>query len=340
MPARFNINEFLSLPYTLFDVRSPIEYDKGHIPNAINLPLFTNEERALVGKAYHQKGRDEAVKIGLEKVSSKLTSFIESVQKKAKDKNIRIHCWRGGLRSGNMGWLLQTAGYNVHILEGGYKSYRQYVQKFFENPFQLIIIGGMTGSGKTEILNNLQTAGHQIIDLESIANHKGSVFGHLGQAEQPSTEHFENLLFFELSKLKSDLPIWVESESMAIGRIYIPKPFFQQMQESIMIYLERSREQRAKRLVAEYASFEKELLKESVERISRRVGSDNAKIIINLIENDKFYEAIYIILKYYDKLYRKDKCVRNAKKIISLKIDSLTNNEILDSMLSLANKKN
>jgi tRNA 2-selenouridine synthase len=338
MTERIKIENFLSLPYPIFDVRSPMEYEKGHIPNAINLPLFSNEERALVGKAYHHEGRDEAIKIGLEKVASKLTSFIENVQVKAKDKNIRIHCWRGGMRSESMAWLLHTAGYNVHVLEGGYKSFRQYVQKFYDNPFKLVVIGGMTGSGKTEILKKINDSGHQIIDLEAIANHKGSVFGHFGQQEQPSTEHFENLLFFELSKLNRDLPIWIESESMAIGRIYIPRTFFQQIHESIMIQIIRSQEQRAKRLVSEYACFEKSLLKDSVERISRRIGGDHANTIINLIENNDFYSAIYYILIYYDKLYRKDVNTRNPEKIISLEIDNLTNDEIINSILTLVNK--
>lgn len=335
MINRIDIENFLEINVPVFDVRSPVEFDRGHIPDAINLPLFSNEERAIVGKAFHQKGRDEAVKIGLEKVSVKLTAFIESVQQKTDKKEIRLHCWRGGMRSKSMGWLLDTAGFQVHLLEGGYKSYRRFVLKYFEQKFPLIVIGGMTGSGKTEILKNLKEAGENVIDLEALACHKGSVFGHLGQNHQPSTEFFENLLFQELCNLKPNKPIWIEDESMAIGNIYIPAAFYQQMQETKLIFIERNREQRAKRLVDEYAGFDKSLLKESVDRISRRIGGDHAKRIISYIDNNEFYQAIYDTLNYYDKLYQKDVSKHQSGKIISFKIDDLTNVEIIDSMLTL-----
>lgn len=340
MINRIDIENFLDINIPVFDVRSPVEFDRGHIPDAINLPLFSNEERAIVGKAFHQKGRDEAVKIGLEKVSVKLTAFIENVQQKTDKKEIRLHCWRGGMRSQSMAWLLDTAGFQVHLLEGGYKSYRRFVLKYFEQKFSLIVIGGMTGSGKTEILKNLKESGENVIDLEALACHKGSVFGHLGQNHQPSTEFFENLLFRELCNVKPNNPIWIEDESMAIGNIYIPAAFYQQMQETKLIFIERSREQRAKRLVDEYAGFDKSLLKESVDRISRRIGGDHAKRIIGYIENNEFYQAIYDTLNYYDKLYQKDVIKHISGKIISLKIDDLTSKEILDSILTLANKKN
>ncbi|OFX34034.1 MAG: hypothetical protein A2X08_11025 [Bacteroidetes bacterium GWA2_32_17] len=168
MPNSVDVVTFLSLSFPIFDIRSPIEFDKGHIPNSINLPLFTNEERAIVGTAYFKKGSSEAIKIGLEKVQSKLVNFIESVNNFTFDKNIRIHCWRGGLRSQNMVWLLEMAGYNVYLLNGGYKSYRNYVLKYFENKFPIIVIGGMTGVGKTEILNLLKFNGEQVVDFESL----------------------------------------------------------------------------------------------------------------------------------------------------------------------------
>lgn len=334
MPLRVNIEEFLSLTYPIFDVRSPIEFDKGHIPDAINLPLFTNEERVLVGTAYVNQGKDEAIKIGLEKVQSKLVSFVETVNNIAKGDNIRLHCWRGGMRSKNMAWLLETAGYKVYILEGGYKNYRQFVRTYFENQFNLIVIGGMTGSGKTEILHYLKENNEQVLDLEGLANHKGSVFGHFGQLQQPSTEHFENLLFSELRKLKTEKAIWIEDESLTIGNIYIPKLFHEQMQSTEFILLERNINERAERLVKEYAHFEKDLLISAVQRISRRIGGDKAQVIINYLINNDFFNAILSILNYYDKQYLHSLKRHKNNNVKELNINNFSIQEICNKLIN------
>ena len=336
MSLRVNIEEFLSLPFPIFDVRSPIEFEKGHIPDAINLPLFTNEERTLVGIAYVQQGKDEAIKIGLEKVQSKLVSFVENVNLLSKGENIRLHCWRGGMRSKNMAWLLETAGYNVHILENGYKSYRQFVKSYFENKFQLIVIGGMTGTGKTEILNQLYQNGEQVINLEGLAQHKGSVFGHFGQLIQPKTEHFENLLFNSLHKFSLNKPIWIEDESLTIGNVYIPKTFHEKMQTSKFILLEREINERAKRLVIEYAHFDKQLLVKAIERISRKLGTDKAQIIINFIINNDFYNAILKTLYYYDKQYIYSLQKNKKNDVINFDINNLSLQDICNNLLNLS----
>ncbi len=335
MPTRLNSEEFLSLSYQIFDVRSPIEFEKGHIANAINLPLFSNEERVLVGTAYVKQGKDEAIKIGLEKVQSKLVSFVESVNSVAKGKDIRLHCWRGGMRSKNMAWLLETAGYNVFILENGYKAYRQFVKDFFEKQFNLIVIGGMTGTGKTEILKYIQTKGQQVIDLENLANHKGSVFGHFGQLKQPKTEHFENLLFNSLKKIDLNKPVWIEDESLTIGTVYIPTNFHKQMQNANFILLEKSNVERAKRLVIEYAHFDKELLINAIIRISRKVGGDHAQEIINYIIKDDFFNAILKILIYYDKKYLFSLNTNHDNNVTKLDINNLTLQEIYTNLLTL-----
>jgi tRNA 2-selenouridine synthase len=335
MIERKKIDDFLLLDCPVFDVRSPFEFNRGHIPGAINLPLFSNEERAIVGKAYHQQGRDEAVKTGIEKVSVKMTSFIESVDKNTKEKKIRMHCWRGGMRSESMAWLMHTAGYHVYVLENGYKTFRNHIQKFFENKFRLIVIGGMTGAGKSEILRKLKDSGEQILDLEAIASHKGSVFGHLGQEEQPTTEHFENLLYEALNSLNPQKPIWIECESLAIGRIYIPRAFFNQMLEAPLYYLNLSRENRTKRLIDEYANFEKQVLIDAVVRISKRLGGNHTKNIIQAIESDNFFDAIFLILEYYDKLYTNSMKARDPKKITDVVINELTTEIILDKLLAL-----
>ncbi len=336
MPIRINPEDFLALPFTVFDVRSPVEYEKGHIVNAINLPLFSNEERALVGTAYFKKGREEAIRIGIEKVRSKLITFIENVKNTSKGKQIRLHCWRGGMRSDNMARLLETAGYEVYILEGGYKSYRQYARKYFDKPFSLIVLDGMTGTGKTEILYYLKNNGQQVIDLEELARHKGSVFGHLGQPKQPSSEHFENLLFDQLYNFSYDKPVWTEAESLSIGKVYIPSSFFYQVQKAPTVLLERDIALRTERLVKEYAHFDKELLIHSVQCIARRIGNDNALVITNLIQQSNFRNAVLGLLKYYDKLYKKNLKKDRSRYIGKLIINDLSGQEIINKLLHLS----
>ena len=340
MPFKININEFLSLPYPIFDVRSPIEYNKGHIPEAINLPLFTNEERAIIGTAYFKQGRGEAIKIGLEKVQSKLVDFVESVNKIAKGQNIRLHCWRGGMRSQNMAWLLETAGYKVYLLEGGYKSYRHYVLKYFEKEFSFIVIGGMTGVGKTEILKLLESNSEQVIDFEGLANHKGSVFGHLGQATQPTTEYFENLIYNEISKFSVNKTIFIEDESISIGNVFIPNNLFKQITNATKIIIQRRINERIKRLISEYACYDKNELITSIKRIERRIGGDIVKYIITNIKNENYFDAISEILKYYDKLYKLNFNKTSLGKTTFLNIDELSNDEILNRLLLHSKKLN
>ena len=178
----------------LLDVRSPAEFEQGHIPGAINVALFTNEERARVGTIYKTQGKDEAVLEGLRIVGPKMASIVEQALELAPERKLKVHCWRGGMRSGSVGWLLRQAGFSVEVLNGGYKAYRQKVLQELANPFNFVVVGGPTGSGKTHVLKALQNSGEQVIDLEGLAHHRGSAFGHMGLEEQPSSEYFENLL--------------------------------------------------------------------------------------------------------------------------------------------------
>lgn len=340
MPCQINITEFLSLNYPIFDVRSPNEFEKGHIPEAINLPLFSDEERAIVGTAYFKQGRSEAIKIGLEKVQSKLLYFVESVNKIAKSKDVRLHCWRGGMRSENMAWLLETVGYKVHTLEGGYKSYRNYVLKFFENKFPLIVIGGMTGVGKTEILQLLKSNGEQVVNLERIANHKGSVFGHLGKSAQPSTEYFENLIYNEISKFSFNKTIYIEDESISLGSIFIPNNLFKQIADAPKIIIQKKLNERINRLRKEYTCFDKNELITSIKRIERRIGGDIVKDIITNIQNENYNEAITDALKYYDKLYKLNLNKSTSVKTTFLNTNELSNDEILNKLLLHSKKLN
>jgi tRNA 2-selenouridine synthase len=177
MVKQLSVEEFLekaqSLP--IVDVRSPGEYDHAHIPGAVSIPLFDNDERALVGTKYKNAGKDSAVLLGLDLVGPKLAGFVKQSKKlNPQHKEVLVHCWRGGMRSGSFAWLLDTAGLTASTLVGGYKAYRNAVLSAFAEPRNLIILGGKTGSGKTDILKELARQGEQIIDLEGLAHHKGS----------------------------------------------------------------------------------------------------------------------------------------------------------------------
>ncbi len=305
MAESIDIERFLeksrSTPF--IDVRSPSEFQRGHIPGALNLPLLSDEERMIVGKTYHMRGREEAVQEGLKVVGPKMQYFVETALNKAPDKQVLVYCWRGGMRSRSIGFLLETAGLKVFLLNGGYKSYRNHVLQHIADECQLLVLGGMTGSGKTEILRSLREKGEQVIDMEALANHKGSAFGHLGQEDQPSTEHFENLLFHDLQQTDPMAVCWIEDESITIGKVHVPRDFYRLMKRSRMVLLEVPRELRAERLVKEYPWDIPGLIR-AVEGIRKRLGNDARTRIISLLEAGELLPAARELLAYYDKAYQ------------------------------------
>ena len=243
MATVLNPKEFLEMGKTIpmVDVRTPAEFELGHIPDALNIPIFTNEERVLVGTKYKRASKDSAVLLGLELVGPKLARFVRQAKKIAPEKVIMLHCWRGGMRSGSMAWLFETAGFTVYLLKGGYKTYRSYNRDQFQEKSELVVLGGMTGSGKTDILHEMQAMGHQVLDLEGVANHKGSVFGALGQANQPTNEHFENELAKIWSGFDANRPIWIEDESNSVGTVRINDVLFGRMRKAEVIRLDSVR---------------------------------------------------------------------------------------------------
>lgn len=290
-----------SLP--LLDVRSPAEFKKGHVPGAHSFPLFLDEERHEVGICYKQQGRDAAVELGLKIVGPKLADFVTRAKKKAPEGELGIYCWRGGMRSGSMGWLLRTAGMKVHVLPGGYKAYRKWVQDEMRRPRKFLILGGLTGSGKTEVLQELAQLGEAVIDLEGLARHKGSAFGNLEGGLQPRTEFFENLIVEQLITMNPDQPIWLEDESRSIGQVFIDKDLFDQMRTSPLVVLERSMEDRVKHLVELYGTLPIQALADAFRRIERRLGGQHVKAAIEAIEQGDLETASKIALVYYDKAY-------------------------------------
>lgn len=348
---KLHIEKFLELAkqHPVLDVRSPAEFIHAHIPGALSLPLFTDEERKVVGTAYKQESREQAIKIGLDFFGPKMRKMVEETESIAKSREpevkpeqeqsrlttnnsrlILVYCWRGGMRSSAVSWLLDLYGFKVYTLVGGYKKFRNYVLDTFNLPINLKILGGYTGSGKTELLKTLKEKGEIVVDLEGIAGHKGSAFGNIGLPKQPGQEMFENLLGCELisvgGRLNSDSPtthtshptpdIWLEDESQRIGQVNIPHELWKNMRQSTVYFLDIPFEERLRHIVQEYGQLDPEKLIEAIERISQKLGHLNAKMAILGLKEGKISESFDILLKYYDKHYFKS--LHNREGINSL----------------------
>lgn len=305
-PQTLTIDEFLTGAGPILDVRSPAEYTHGHIPGAVCFPLFSDAERAQVGTCYKQQGRDAAVELGFELAGPKCAEFVRQAKTLAADRHLRVHCWRGGMRSGGMGWILEMAGFSVKVLEGGYKAYRRWVRATLARPWPLLVVGGMTGTAKTLILRQLAAQGEAMLDLEALANHRGSSFGSLQMPPQPTTEHFENLLAETLGQLPPNRPIWVEAESRRVGTCRIPDELFLQMEAAPTVEVLRSPSERLDLLVDLYGEASQEGLITATQRIRKRLGGQRTQAAINLIQRGNLREACAIILDYYDRTYRYD----------------------------------
>lgn len=301
----YDVKAFLELSeeYPIIDVRTAAEFEQGHIPGAHNIPLFSNEERAVVGTLYKKSGKDDAVLKGLEFVGPNMARFAKQAKKIAHKKKVLVHCWRGGMRSASMAWLFKTAGLDAQLLTGGYKAYRQYNRASFDNSSRIIILGGYTGSGKTDILKEMQLLGAQFVDLEGVAHHRGSSFGQIGQEPQPTNEQFENNLAKEWLKQDENQIIWLEDESKPMGRVRLVDNLFARMRKAPLVFINVPRAIRAQRLVEDYASLDKEKLEEALIRIGRRLGGQNLKNAVSALHERDFLSVANITLDYYDKTY-------------------------------------
>ena len=333
---KITIEEFLQLAkqHPVFDVRSPGEYIHAHIPGAISLPLFTDEERKIVGTAYKQESKQAAIKLGLDFFGVKMKNMVEEVEgvcnlelgKNGTPKlpipnsqSLLVHCWRGGMRSAGVAWLLDLYGFKVYTLVGGYKVYRKWVLAQFEKEYSFNIIGGYTGSGKTLVLHELSKQ-HSTIDLEALAHHKGSAFGALGELPQPKQEMFENILAGKLSDVSNKATdekgasadndqqssvIYLEDESQRIGNLQIPMPLWYNIRKCPVYFLDIPFEERLNYLTEEYGKFEKEKLVNAIIRIQKRLGGLETKNAINHLLENNHKECFRILLTYYDKWYKK-----------------------------------
>lgn len=363
--TRLTTDEFLLLAkqFPVLDVRSPGEFTHAHIPGAVSLPLFTDEERKVVGTAYKQESKEIAIKIGLTYFGVKMVAMVEKVEaivsghqaagthnQKAEngkaEKIVLVHCWRGGMRSAGVAWLLDLYGFTVYTLVGGYKAYRNWVLAQFLKEYPIRILGGYTGSGKTEVLQALEKKGETIIDLEALATHKGSAFGSLGLPEQPSQEMFENKLAGALHKVQEDTqptkPIWLEDESQRIGLVNIPTPFFTMMRSKKIFFLHIPFEQRLNFIVAGYGHFKKEQLVNAIIRIKKRLGGLETKTAINFLIEENLKECFAILLKYYDKYYEKGLYNRElfASLYHEIVVDTVAETSNADSILKFVQQEN
>ncbi|RZK63254.1 MAG: tRNA 2-selenouridine(34) synthase MnmH, partial [Hymenobacter sp.] len=301
---RHPITDFLTTAAgPILDVRAPTEYAQGHIPGALSLPLFTDEERARIGTTYKQVNPDKAVLLGLDFFGPKMRAMVEQARKLAPGQEVRLHCWRGGMRSGAVQWLLELGGLKVNLLDKGYKDYRRWALAEMAHPRQLRVLGGYTGSGKTAVLAALAAQGEPVLDLEGLAHHLGSSFGALGQLPQPTQEQFENNLAAALAALPDDRPIWVEDESRNIGSLAIPGDFFAQMQAAPLLVLDVPRAARVQYLAADYGRHDAGELASAVLRLRKRLGGLVTKEALGAIAENDMPRMVELVLAYYDKTY-------------------------------------
>jgi tRNA 2-selenouridine synthase len=328
-------DEFLkqSKDHLCLDVRSPKEFNQGHLPHAINLPLFDDKERAKVGTAYKQQGRQTAIELGLQIVGPKMAEFARFVKPLAPANKVFVHCWRGGMRSGSVAWMFDLLGYEVYTLKGGYKAYRNHVLTELGNPSRYVVIGGFTGSGKTAILHHLVAQGEQVIDLERLAHHKGSAFGALLEDKAPSSEQFENNLHQACSALDLNKTIWLEDESRHIGSCYLPLGFWQQMRASPLLIIDVPAEERLAQVMLDYSQAPTDDLIDSFQKIERRLGNEAMKTAIAHLQDGDKTAAAAIALRYYDKTYTHSLSLKDTKDFTSFSFPKIDVPHIAQTLL-------
>lgn len=303
------VEAFLQGDGPLLDVRTPSEYAQGHIPGAQNLPLFSDAERAEVGTLYKRSGRQRAVRRGLALVGPRLEALAEElIAARARQPHgpLRLQCWRGGLRSASVAWLAATLELPVVLLEGGYKAYRHWVLAWMERPWPLRLLGGRTGTGKTDLLLALAAKGVAVVDLEGLAHHRGSTFGALGLPDQPSSEQFENRLAAALQAHRQAPELWLEAESAQVGRCRIPAGLWRQMKAAPLLEVRRPLEERLRHLVTIYGHQDPTALKEATLRISKRLGPQRTAAAVAAIDLGEMEQACAQMLDYYDRCYDRD----------------------------------
>ena len=309
---KIDILEFHSMRLNtpVIDVRSEGEYLHAHIPGAFSVPIFNNSERKIIGTAYKQESREKAIRFGMEFFGQKLVALVDKVnalfkQQQTENREIIVHCWRGGMRSAAMSWLLDLNGYRVFLLVGGYKKYRHWALAQLEKTYSLHVLAGFTGSNKTGVLTALREQAENVLDLEQLAGHRGSTFGNLEELPQPSQEYFENTLAETLSQQRESKAIWVEGESQRIGKLNIPKIFYEQMLAAPCTVLQIPFAARLQHIMHGYGRYAPEKIAQAILRITKKLGGLESKTALTHLHAGEREACYAIILTYYDRLYHR-----------------------------------
>lgn len=297
--------------YLLIDVRSPKEFFHATIPGAINIPLFTDEQRELIGTVYVRESIEKAKKMGVEAASENLPGIYQKISEVNKlHKKLVFFCARGGMRSTSLVALITALGVSVLKLSGGYKGYRGYINKELPvvvEDIKFVVIHGNTGIGKTRILKRLEEKGYDVLDLEGCANHRGSLLGSVGLGLQNSQKQFESLVYNKLSRRKSNL-VFIEGESKKIGKIIIPDCIFNIMKSGKHINLKADIDLRVKNILEDYVQNNNSELIGSLEELRKYVSNKNIdKYIEEIYKNNYSYVIKELMIKYYDPMYESNK---------------------------------
>lgn len=296
----------------VFDVRAPEEFEQGHIPSAENLPLLGNVHRREVGRLHKQEGQEEAFDFALECVYPSLPYLLEQARKRCTEVGETVgerlpafvYCKRGGMRSRSTAAFLAAHGFEVFTLEGGYKAFRRWADAVLQRPQKVCVIGGATGSGKTEVLGELRKLQLQTIDLEALACHKGSVFGHLGEPPQPSSEHFRNLLALQWNQLAPNRFVFMEDEGPRIGGTHLPAATYRKLRQAqLVVHLDVPFDLRLERSLATYGPFGPEALSAAVECFRKRMGNARTDLLLEQLARGDLRSVCREALTNYDVNY-------------------------------------
>ena len=314
-------------------MRSENEFADDHIPSSINLPVLNNKERIIIGTQYKENSF-EARKQGAALINNNISKIIKKNLFEKKDK-VLIYCWRGGLRSLSLYLVLKQIGFDVEILEDGYKSYRRHVVQFFEDEieqFNFNQIKGVTGVGKTLFLKNLEKS-TQVLDLEGIANHKGSILGDIPKFKQPNQKMFETKLFEKLESLNRKKKIWVEAESIKIGKLNIPSRLWKKMDEGISVKLKSTVDERVKFILKDYKYFTKEpeLMSNAMLVLKKIIKKDDYRVIEENLKNGDYMSFVKSLINHhYDKAYKKTRSEMDDQNDNVIEIDKINNENFLN----------
>ena len=330
MESLISVEQYLEnrQQYYLVDVRSPGEFLLSQIPGAVNLPLFTDEERAHVGTTYWQEGADQAKLVGLSLVSPRLPQMVEQIIKGAAGRDIVLYCWRGGMRSRSVFSLLQSLGYPAKQLVGGYKAFRRQVVRYFANKritIPVYVLNGLTGVGKTLIIHKLQEMGVGALDLEGFANHRGSAFGSVGLGQPRSQKDFDALLFLALIDLDDADYLVVEGEGKRIGPVILPDFLYDAMLAGRHILLEAGLPVRVERILQEYRGTlnNTEELASAVLSLQQKLGKDKCEGLASQIQRGDYLLAAQVLCTDYYDLYYRDSRKRQGYYVGVVDVDNL-----------------